>query len=368
VISPNLTHTLDVETMMRQFLLQLRDLLGINRAAIFLCPSASGFGQVSTAQPRVLRPAGSVGLPPDLLSYLDLSLSSGLGFLVSRLCRIVRRSSPEALADPVVQKEFELLCGQVAIPVMDRESVLGLAVFDTRITGEPLGNHELELIFRLLEQLGLAVRNLRLHEQLAANHELLSDILRELSSASIVVDRDLSVLHANKAARHHFLVQQKDRRELEFVDLPQELGAKAHQVLQTGAALAQFRLNVPGVVEKLFSGTALPFQKEPDGQPASVLLLLEDQTQSEHLRQLEVEAGELREFKRMASRVVAEVGNAITPIAIYSEMPPQIYRDGDTRANFEKILSTNCVRIRRLLNQIRSLAIESGGGSEAITL
>jgi len=81
--------------------------------------------------------------------------------------------------DREIQKEFELLGAQVAIPILDRETLLGVAVFDGRITGEPLTNSELELIFRLLEQLGLAVKNIWLHDQLAGNHEMMAQILRD---------------------------------------------------------------------------------------------------------------------------------------------------------------------------------------------
>jgi hypothetical protein len=48
-----------------------------------------------------------------------------------------------------------------------------VAAFDGRVTGERLANSELELIFHLLEEVGLAVKNIWLHDQLAANSELI---------------------------------------------------------------------------------------------------------------------------------------------------------------------------------------------------
>ena len=72
-------------------------------------------------------------------------------------------------------------------PIADRNGIVGVAVFDGRVTGEPLANAELELIFHLLEQVGLALRNIWLHDQIAGNNEMMTDVLRELSSACIVV-------------------------------------------------------------------------------------------------------------------------------------------------------------------------------------
>jgi PAS domain-containing protein len=164
-----------------------------------------------------------------LLENFELSLDTGIGGQLVRLGRILRRDSEETRADVEAQREFQLLGAQVAVPVLDRETIVGVAVFDGRVTGEPLVNTELELIFHLLEQVGLALRNIWLHDQLAVNNEMMADVLRELSSACIVVGRDLKVLHVNKAARRHF--GQKNRRtgELEFSDLPQILGAKIYQ-------------------------------------------------------------------------------------------------------------------------------------------
>src|SRR5206468_4406006 len=129
---------------------------------------------------------------------------AGIGGQLVRLGRILRLQSEEARLDAETRKEFELLGGQVAVPIMDREHLLGVAVFDGRITGEALVNSELELIYRLLEQLGLAVKNIWLHDQLAGNHQMMAEILRELSGACVVVSRDLTILHANKTARKYF--------------------------------------------------------------------------------------------------------------------------------------------------------------------
>ena len=109
----------------------------------------------------------------------------------------------------------------MAVPILDRENLLGVAVFDGRITGEPLVNAELEVYFHLLEQLALAIKNIWLHDQLAGNHEMMADILRELSSACVVASRDLIILHANKMARKYFARPDRRGGDLEFSDLPQ---------------------------------------------------------------------------------------------------------------------------------------------------
>ncbi|MFZ0826737.1 MAG: ATP-binding protein [Verrucomicrobiia bacterium] len=354
-----LTHSLNAEAMLRQFLLFLREILGVNRAAIFLNRPCTPLTETpSPEDSRRLRAVSAIGLSPGLLEHFELSLDNGIGAQIAKLGRVLRRHSDEARMDAETQKEFELLGTQVAVPIPGRDGIVGVAVFDGRVTGEPLVNVELELIFHLLEQVGLALRNIWLHDQLAGNHEMMADVLRELSSACIVVGRDLKVLHANKAARRHFGQKHKRSGELDFSDLPQELGAKIYQVLKTGAAMGPYRYapeNSPGTI---YSVTVVPFQRGNSTVPVSALLTADDLTQADQLRRLEVEAGNLRLIKSMSDRLAHEIGNALVPLATHQQLLAEKYRDKEFRESLDQALAEGVKRVTRLINQMRFLARE----------
>jgi len=364
-----LTHSLRADAMLRQFLLLLRAILGVNRAAVFLRQPAGGFGDsASPAQSRVLRSACAIGLAPGLLEHFELSFEAGIGGFLFRQGRILRRDSEEAMADLEIQKEFELLGAQVAIPIFDRETLVGVAAFDGRVTGEPLMNAELELVFHLLEELGLAVKNIWLHDQLAANHEMLAEILRELSSACVVVGRDMTGLHANKMARQYFARPGRRSADLEFSDLPQVLGSKVYQVLKTGTGLAPFRFQPADVPHLVYQVSVVPFQRNNLALPNSVLLIVEDRTQSEQLQQLEVEAANLRLVKTMADRLAHEVGNALVPLSTHQQLLREKYQDPEFRASLDSALADGVKRISRLINQMRFLARDTVISKEAFPL
>jgi len=352
-----LMHSLNAELMLKQFLLFLRETLGVNRAAIFLNrPPSPAVEPALAEEPRRLHAVSAIGIAPGLLEHFELSPDSGIGAQLAALGRILRRNSDEARADAGTQKEFELLGAQIAVPILDRETIVGVAVFDGRLTGEPLANDELELIFHLLEQVGLALRNIWLYDQLAGNHEMMTDVLRELSSACIVVGRDLKVLHANKAARRHFGRKNQRSGELEFTDLPQSLGAKIYQVLRTGAAIGPFKFepeNSPGTV---YSVSVVPFQRQESATPVSALLMAEDLTQSEQFRRLEIEAANLRLVKAMADRLAHEIGNAMVPLSTHQQLLVEKYRDAEFRKSLDHALTDGVKRVTRLINQMRFLA------------
>ena len=367
--SPILTHSLNAEAMLKQFLQFLRDILSVNRAAIFLNRPCSPLTEVmSPEDSRRLRAASAIGLANGLLEHFELSLDSGIGAQITKLGRILRRDSDEARADGETQKEFELLGAQVAVPIQCRDAIIGVAIFDGRVTGEPLVNVELELIFHLLEQVGLALRNIWLHDQLAGNHEMMTDVLRELSSACVVVGRDLKVLHANKAARRHFGRKNERTGGLEFSDLPRALGAKIYQVLKTGAALEPFRYepeNSPGTVYKV---SVLAFHHGNSSVPASALLTAEDLSESEQLSRLEVEASNLRLIKSMSYRLVNEIGNAVVPLSTHHHLLNERFDDADFRKSLDAALGDSIKRIMRLNNQMRFLAREGQFESETFAV
>jgi signal transduction histidine kinase len=291
-----------------------------------------------------------------------------VGSYLYRQGRVLRRDADIAQGDVEIQKEFELMGAEVAIPILDRETFLGVAAFDGRVTGETLANSELELIFHLLEEVGLAVKNIWLHDQLASNHEMMTDILRQLSSACVVVSRDLTVLQANKAARNFFSRSTRRHGDLEFSDLPQFLGTKVYQVLKTGTAITPFKYQPTDLPGAIYQVTILPLQRHDATLPSSVLLVAEDHTQSDQIQRLEVEAANLRLVRTMADRLAHEIGNALVPISTHQQLLGQSYQDPEFRTSLSTALSDAVKRIARLSNQMRFLARDTVAANDAFPL
>lgn len=368
--SPVLSESLCAKTLLERFLLALRGVIGVNRAVVFLTQPArsrKAGGATPRSEEQSLQATCAVGIPPEVLESAKLSLESGIGGYLNRYSRILQRHSAIVDRDPEMRMEFELLGGEVAFPILDRQSMIGVAVFDYRVTGEPLLNPELELIFHLLENVGLAIRNIWLHEQLGINHSMMAEVLQQLTNACIVVGDDLSVLHANKMARRYF---KRGRRsaEFEFSDLPEELGIKVYQVLQTGAAIEPFKFSPPDSPETVYQVTIVPFQFASPGHPSRVLVVVEDRSQNEHLKQLEIEAANLRLVKGMSERLAHEIGNAIVPLATHEQLLKSKYEDEEFRESLAATMSDGVKRISRLARQMFFLAREQFELNEKVPL
>ena len=79
-----LTHSLNAEAMLRQFLLLLREILSVNRAAVFLRQPFASFGDSpALSESRRLRSVSAIGLSPGLLQHFELSFEGGIRLSLS---------------------------------------------------------------------------------------------------------------------------------------------------------------------------------------------------------------------------------------------------------------------------------------------
>jgi signal transduction histidine kinase/DNA-binding NarL/FixJ family response regulator len=349
-----LCHSLCAESLLREFLLLLREILGVNRAAIFLRPSprAAESGDAS----RQLTSACALGVSSGVLEHFELSLEAGIGGYIFRSGRVLRRESAEVQGDPRMAREFDLLGVRVAIPVLDRESLIGVAMLDERITGEPMTSDELALIFHLLEQLGLAIRNVWQHQQVTARHQMMFDILRHIKAGCIVVGPELNVLHANEAARAFFPRANRPSDAFDFNDLPRVLGGKVFTVLKTGQPVVDYKYHSALALGQSFQVSITPFRKDNSALPTAALLVVEDCTAADRLRRLEMETANLRLVQQMAERLAHEIGNAVVPISTHQQLLRERAADPDFQASLASAMEEAVKRVSRLVDQMRFLA------------
>lgn len=366
-----LSHSLDSDALVRQFLNLLREMMGVNRSAVFLKTAARAPGAAeSGGRDLCMKAVCAVGLAPSLMEHCILSPESGIGAYLLQTGRILRRHTLE-VSETVAQREFDMIGAEVAIPIMGHGEMVGVAVLDTRVTGQPLTNSELESVFHLLEQVGLAITNIWAHDQLVGSNQLLGDVLRELSNACILVGPDLTVLHANRAARRVIGGPGRRSTRMDFGDLPEMLGGKIYQVIKTGAAMPPFQYETGNAGKSVYSVSVVPLSSSENQSRAkgtSALLVMEDRTQATQLQQLEVEAANLRLVNNMADRLAAEIGNAIVPLSVHHQLFDQRIKEAEFRKSLKTALGDGIKRVNRLASQMRFMYGNTSSKTEVLSL
>jgi signal transduction histidine kinase/DNA-binding NarL/FixJ family response regulator len=357
-----LVHSLNARELLQDALQQLREALGINRAAVFLRkPSALNTDGVPSTDDHWLRPAHTIGHEPGIIQEFPLSLSNGIGQYLYKFARILRADYPEARASREITKEFATLGGAIALPIHDRQMLIGVLVIDERITGGGFGDEELTQLFHWLEELGVAMRNCWRHEQLASTHGLIDDILAGLGSGCVVIGANCGVLHANAAALRLLVPGASPTAKVDFGHLPQSLGSLVFLVIQRGQSVTPFKWQPPDHPEVFCRVSIRPFTVGKGEKPNAALLVLDDITEHERAAKLEMETSKLRLVRQMAWHLAHEIGNAVTPISTMQQLLEHQGDDADARREMSGVLASSVKRIMRLTQQMNFLSRDWDG-------
>lgn len=361
-----LGYSLDYRQLTQHFLLKLREVVGLSRIAIFLEPGAvDPMPAAAQADNSRLPCAAAVGLSADLVECFALTRKSGLGRQLTLHPQILRAPAHSAppLLDPKIAREFDVLGGQVAIPVNDRERTLGVAVLGGRITGGEFSDEELLLVYHLLEELGLAVKNSWLHHQLVGSHRLFGTVLNGLTVGALVVGPTQQVAYANRAIID-FLAP--GAASLDVHGLPAPVAAKLHEVVEKGVEVEPFYHETAGA--RLFRATIIPLRQPAAKLPQTALLLLEDFTAINAAQRAEIESSNLKLISLIARRFAHEIRNALVPLTTHAQLFDSEIGQEDFRASLKDALTRETQRIQRFTDQMLLLARSDQAAAELAPL
>ncbi|MBL9215814.1 MAG: PAS domain-containing protein [Opitutaceae bacterium] len=349
-----LGYSLDYRQLTQHFVQKLREVIGLSRIAVFLEPgNVDALPTPVPADNSRLACAAAAGLPAELVECFALSRKTGLGRQLSLHPQILRAPSTSTppLLDPKILREFEVLGGQVAIPVNDRERTVGVAVLGGRLMGGDFTDEELLLVYHLLEELGLAVRNSWLHHQLVGSHRLFASVLDGITIGALVAGPDLSVVYANRAIVR--FLRGGDEAHVEFSDLPPPVAARLHEVVEKGAAVEPFHHQTPAAVYRV---SVIPLRQAAGRLPQTALLLMEDFTRLNAAQRAEIEASNLKLIGLIARRFAHEIRNSLVPLTTHQQLFDAEIGNAEFRDSLKAALTRETQRIQRFTEQMLLLA------------
>jgi signal transduction histidine kinase/DNA-binding response OmpR family regulator len=349
-----LGYSLDYRQLTQHFILKLREVVGVSRIAIFLEPGTVGvLPAAMPADNSRLGCVAAIGVPAELVECFALTRQSGLGRQLTRQPQILRApagSTPPQL-DPKILREFEVLGGQVAIPIYDRERTLGVAVLGGRLMGGEFTDEELLLVYHLLEELGLAVKNSWLHTQLVGHHRLFASVLDGITVGALVTGPGRSVLYANRAITG--FLRGAPAATIGFSDLPSAIAVPLHEVVEQGAVIEPFFHETAAAVYRV---SVIPLRTEAGPLPQTALLLLEDFTHVNAAQRAEIESSNLQLIGLIARRFAHEIRNALVPLTTHQQLFDAEIDHPEFRASLKHALTRETQRIQRFTEQMLLLA------------
>ena len=340
----------DEPALLAEFLNFVRDLLGVGKLALFTRHYQNdSFTERLTLEDQPLAIASSHGIAPNVVAHFRMNLDFGIAGWLRHETKLLRRAPDH---DPQVVREFELLGAEVAVPMFDTDQLLGVLTFSGKVTGEPLANEELELVYHLLAQLTQAIRNFHLQAKLIGQQRFMSEVLAHAQSGVIVVSQDDRILCVNRRARELLELGDGELVGRRARCLPPCVGDALFQVLQTGTELRQHEINLPRN-QRPISVSATRFAMSlGDAAGLVAVALLEDLTEMKLHQAHERELADKAFFTRLASRLSHELKNAIVSIKSYAQLLPERADDPEFRTQFRDIVTSEVNRVDLLVQNL----------------
>ena len=358
-----LSFSLDYKAFTHHFILKLREHISFSRIGIFL----ENDGQKSFASKNrstTLACIASFGLPADLVDCYQLSRDTGLGRALTEQPRILHRHSQTHSSfgeiDPTARKEFEILGCHLAIPISDRERLIGVAVLNGPVTGRNYSEDELQLLYLLMEELGLSIRNSRLHTELAAHGQLIENVLGSISSGALVLSEHLEVLYTNNSAKRFLGMGPENAEPIEWADLPNELAGPIHLAVELGELPKPFL--IPGANNaELHKISLIPFASNDKLPllPRPVMVVIEDYTHIEASKQNALEDSKSQLISLIAKRFAHEIRNSLVPLTTHMQLIDKKIDQPKFQTSLKTALTRETARIKRLSEQMLYLAEHS---------
>jgi len=355
----DLSTDLDLTRLSERLVSRITETLVIDRIALLVIDEAGGVY-------RSIRSEGFVGDPP--LMRLD----SGAG---GRL----RGGHYLALDDPLSPRragseDVEFWRGQgvhYLIPCVSKQATIAVLALGRKERGEPLSSEDMALLLAVAAQVGTAIENGRLYQQLRAQADQVErmrqsneNILESLDNGLAVVDAGDRVIRWNRALERLSGVARRDAVGQLLDDL---LGRPLAEALRSarredpsGAALYRVPLTqARGRSDKglLVNIVVVPLQEDQPGAGAEgSILVFEDVTTRARLEEQLQISDKMASIGLLAAGVAHEVNTPLTGISSYTQMLLDRADPDDPRTKLLEKIERQTFRAAKIINGLLTLA------------
>ncbi|MBI5394436.1 MAG: GAF domain-containing protein [Verrucomicrobia bacterium] len=356
---------LDDRTLLVEFFQLVRELLGVAKLVIFMRPVQTDLFQGHSGPVgQRLSAMVNTGISPEVAEHFRLTVDGGIGGLLSREPKILHRAKiSDTLGldyDQQAAREFDLLGTEIAVPILDNDQLLGVLTFSGKVTGEPLRNEDLELVFHLMTHLAQAVRNLHLLNQVAGQRRFMSEVLANVHSGVIVIGQDGHVLSINPRARDLLDLGDKPLVGRAAGGLPSRVADAIFESLQTGREVRFREIKLPPS-NRVLSISAARFTVNLSGAEADAgslvaVGMIDDLTQ---VKIQETQARELADkefFMRLAFRLSHELANAMVSVKTFAQLLPERADEPEFCEQFGREVISDVKRMDTVINTLAFFA------------
>lgn len=345
-VSRMITSMTTREELLEQFASLIQTAVGTDRVQILLADR----GVLIQVYPR----SGSEPRARlELENALTRTLVRSLAPLSADMLQRFRSSAEEAQAGRIVTS----LGAVLAVGIHAKQSLKGIVLLGTRLSGRIYGAAEQRALQVLCNQFAIGLENVELYTQVK-DSAIYNDILLDsLVSGVIAANQEGRVTICNREALRTLHLRAGDVLHQPIDKLPPALAQALRTTLETGSGVrnVETRLAVPGADDRPVRYSTARFTSHT-GTQLGALLVLEDLTVFKKLESQVRRTDRLASLGTLSAGMAHEIKNPLVTLKTFTQLLPERYQDADFRDTFSSLVGQEVKRIDSIVNQLLRFA------------
>jgi len=291
------------------------------------------------------------GIDPYLARSIRLDHKCLLVNSLARSGRIVHK--PVSADNPTKRKisqELNLLQCTLSLPMIYKGRLEGIVNVGDKITGEPFYKDELEVIYTLCNYLSAAIKDFDLYHQIQSQKDFINNILSNMNSGVITIDRSEQICLFNKNASEILFIDPKDIIGKDLRQLPSPLGDILYETMVQGTCYKRHEVTVGA--EKIQLGINSYRLKDKKNEVVGAGIIFTDLSE---LKKLEQEKRNAEKFKIMniiTGKIAHEIKNPLAAIQTFTQLLGEKYDDEEFRNYYATTVMQSIRKLNNLIDKI----------------
>lgn len=295
------------------------------------------------------------GIDPYIAENIRLTSDSALIKWLARHGRIMHKSlSIDDKLQMDILREMELLQCVISFPIMYKGKLIGIFNINNKITGEPFNKGELEVIYMLCNYLATAVKDIDLYHQIQYQKEFTKNILSNMQSGVITINRDEHISLFNQRASEILNINPAEMIGSDLRKLPSPLGDILYETMTEGTSYKRHEIVIQP--SKLPLGINSYRLTDEDKNPIGAAIVFADLSDLKRLEEERRKAERLEAINILTGKIAHEIKNPLTAIQTFAQLFDERYGDEE----FKNFFTTSVMRsIHQIDNLVDKLVIFS---------
>ncbi len=328
----------DLDELLNSFLLLLREMLGVNRLYILLAEKENYV--VKTA----------FGGIKEIVESVRLSPRCGLIRYLAKEGTIIDRERIDSLLYPEINREMEIFGAQIAIPLMKKGELIGVLLLGRKVIGKVLTEEDLELLYFLTNQLGIAIENVFLYNKITSQKKYIETILENADTGVITIDEKERIVTFNPRAEKILGLKASMVIGKDIRNLPAQIADLLYESFSTGRTYHRYEIKLPP--DKCYLGVNTSQLRNGQNQVVGSMMMFTDLSPVKHLEAQKKYTEKLEFLNEVSMHLSQELRSCLVPIKTFTELFPTKYLDEDYRTKFYSLVIKEIERLDSLVEKL----------------